>query len=277
MARGQTFNGQFSGKAGGYVYYVVGGRQLVRVNAQHVRNPKTEAQAWQRMKYGAAIKFCNRLRSTLANSYEGKSAVDALRYFISHAAAGDGFTFGLEREEFGFMPEAYLVSAGSLDPNNATCANGSAVLPCTSPTTNTMAAFLLRNSRFRVNDTITIVAVVNRGATIEPRALEVVVDSFTLANSVQDIANMTSADGWFSLDLMNGGALEYNPEAEIIAIAIITNRGSDTPSHSTETIYIDPAIAAAADAWNEAALPSYLPKIRPLQSNLYLRKAKILA
>lgn len=274
MARGQTFNGQFSGKAGGYVYYVVGGKQLVRVNAQHVRNPKTEAQAWQRMKYGAAQKFCNRFRSTLANSYEGKSGAEALRYFVSKAAEGNGFTFGMEKEDFGFMPEAYQVSVGSLDPNNAICENGSAVLPCTSPTTNTMAAFLLRNSRFRVNDTLTIVAVVSRGATIEPRALQVVVDSFTLANSVQDIANMASADGWFSLDLMNGGILDYNPAADIIAIAIITNRGTDTPSHSTENIYIDPAIAAAAEAWNEAALPSYLPKSRTLVSSLYLQKAR---
>lgn len=76
-------------------------------------NPKTAAQALQRMKLGPAQKFYKAFAELLSNAFQGKAYGDESRsYFLSKCMTADGpyIQKGVDR----FIPAAYLFSEGSL-------------------------------------------------------------------------------------------------------------------------------------------------------------------
>ena len=76
-------------------------------------NPKTVAQALQRMKLGPAQKFYKAFSELLSNAFQGKAYGDESRtYFLSKCMTADGPY--IQKSVDRFVPAAYLFSEGSL-------------------------------------------------------------------------------------------------------------------------------------------------------------------
>lgn len=71
MAKGIDVNGQLRGKRGGMVYYRTGGEQLSRALNSNPHNPKTTAQAFQRMAFATVAAARAALAPIVNHSFEG--------------------------------------------------------------------------------------------------------------------------------------------------------------------------------------------------------------
>lgn len=112
MARGSAGNYTFSVTPG---YAAASGKptQVVREKVGEVANPKTTAQALQRMKLGPASRFYNALEEILSNAYERVDyGLASRRYFMQKAMKQDGPYIPASVDRF--IPAEYLVSEGSL-------------------------------------------------------------------------------------------------------------------------------------------------------------------
>lgn len=113
--------GYLRGKVGSVTYSVLKGdksssgktEQVVRALPDSVSNPKTAAQAMQRMKLAPAQKFYSAFMELLSNAFQGIAYGDASRrHFMALAMSAEGpyVQKGVDR----FIPAAYPFSQGSL-------------------------------------------------------------------------------------------------------------------------------------------------------------------
>ena len=123
MAKGIDINGQLRGKRGGVVYYRALGSQISRAKAENPHNPKTTAQAYQRMVF-ATVGGARALLAPIVNhSFEGvaygtRSLAEFQRVNTKkmRAAALDNSNYAnfLIKGASTMAPNAYQVSRGSL-------------------------------------------------------------------------------------------------------------------------------------------------------------------
>lgn len=123
MAKGIDINGQLRGKRGGLVYYRALGEQISRTRNTSPRNPRTTAQAYQRMVF-ATVGGARALLAPIVNhSFEGvaygtRSLAEFQRVNTKkmRAAALDDSNYAnfLIKGASTMAPNAYQVSRGSL-------------------------------------------------------------------------------------------------------------------------------------------------------------------
>ena len=114
MARLRAFGSKARGSVGAVTYYVANGQQIAREKSVEVKNPKSEAQAVQRMKLAPAQKFYDAFMNILDHSWQNaKYGTQSRQKFMSEAMKQNGGPYVVK----GFstmIPGTYLVSSGSL-------------------------------------------------------------------------------------------------------------------------------------------------------------------
>ena len=74
MSKCNVWNNQLSGRVGDLVYFVRGGQQIVRSVPASVKNPRTDAQMLQRMKWANILAVYRALQPCLKDNFEAKAA-----------------------------------------------------------------------------------------------------------------------------------------------------------------------------------------------------------
>lgn len=122
MAKGYGLSGNMTGKKGNSIFYRIANSknkvtQGVREYQPSVSNPKTTAQAEQRMKMAPALNFYRAFREVLDHSWEGvKYGGASYNRFIKEALnlkAPSAWPY-LMKGYMDYVPGAYKVSSGSL-------------------------------------------------------------------------------------------------------------------------------------------------------------------
>ena len=115
MGKGSGIFGNFRGKVGNVVGSIADGQQIIRGYNGSPKNPKSAAQAMQRMKMRPASSFYSAFETVLSNGFEGVAyGNDSRRFFMSKAmsmAAGFPYQF---KDDPRTLPGEYLVAKGSL-------------------------------------------------------------------------------------------------------------------------------------------------------------------
>lgn len=282
MATSTGFFDKRSGSVGSLTFAQRNGKQVTYEKVTKVKNPRTRQQAEQRMIYAAAAKFGAGLRPILDHAFESVAyGQDSINYFNSKAMNGEGFILGPKRGAVGFLPEAYMVSAGTLQSNGVEVQSDLvATLPSwTVPTTSTFAAFLLRNTQYRTNDQLTIVAIMKKAnAEIgDTQGYYTRVDRVAInSTNFADLADIQTENGYFKLSCTNASKkidVLFTENDSIAGIAMISSRNDEDDvkyKRSTEYMFCVNNGTEAAETWNETAVLSYMNSGRSMQSNRYL-------
>ncbi|MEE1004319.1 MAG: hypothetical protein UH685_03155 [Bacteroidaceae bacterium] len=86
----------------------------MRVRVREIANPKTQAQAMQRMRMTPAVNIYRALSEILDHSFQGiPYGSPSHSYFMKHALKGDQFPY-VEKGDTRPIPGAYLISSGSI-------------------------------------------------------------------------------------------------------------------------------------------------------------------
>lgn len=86
----------------------------MRVRVRSIANPKTQAQAMQRMRMTPATNLYRALSEILDHSFQGVPyGAPSHSFFMKHALKGDQFPY-VEKGELTPIPGTYLISSGSL-------------------------------------------------------------------------------------------------------------------------------------------------------------------
>lgn len=86
----------------------------MRVRVREIANPKTQAQAMQRMRMTPAVNIYRAQSEILDHSFQGiPYGAASHSYFMKHALQGDQFPY-VEKGNLSPIPGQYLISSGSL-------------------------------------------------------------------------------------------------------------------------------------------------------------------
>ena len=115
MGKGSGIFGNFRGKVGNVVGSIADGQQIIRGYNGSPKNPKSAAQAMQRMKMRPASSFYSAFETVLSNGFEGVAyGNDSRRFFMSKAMSmASGFPYQF-KDDPRTLPGEYLVAKGSL-------------------------------------------------------------------------------------------------------------------------------------------------------------------
>ena len=115
MGKGTGLFGNFRGKVGNVVGSIADGQQIIRGYNGSPKNPKSAAQAMQRMKMRPASSFYSAFETVLSNGFEGVYYGNASRlFFMSKAMSmASGFPYQF-KDDPRVLPGEYLCAKGSL-------------------------------------------------------------------------------------------------------------------------------------------------------------------
>lgn len=86
----------------------------MRIRVRQIANPKTQAQAMQRMRMTPAVNIYRALSEILDHSFQGiPYGAPSHSFFMKHALKGDQFPY-VEKGNLSPIPGSYLISSGSL-------------------------------------------------------------------------------------------------------------------------------------------------------------------
>lgn len=120
MAKGNWLLGGVSGKVGDLVLTKSNGKQVTRARNRNPKNPKTSAQALQRMKFGALAAFYDAFATdVLDHSWQGVKYGGASHNFFYKAALSSSVkTPAVAKGSNIFVPSNYPMARGTLQPVN---------------------------------------------------------------------------------------------------------------------------------------------------------------
>lgn len=120
MAKGNWLLGGVKGKVGDLVLSKLNGKQVTRARNRNPKNPKTSAQALQRMKFGALAAFYNAFATEiLDHSWQGVKYGGASHNFFYKAALSSSVkTPAVAKGSNIFVPSNYPMARGTLQSVN---------------------------------------------------------------------------------------------------------------------------------------------------------------
>ena len=120
MAKGNWLLGGVKGKVGDLVLSKLNGKQVTRARNRNPKNPKTSAQALQRMKFGALAAFYNVFATEiLDHSWQGvKYGGDSHNFFYKAALSSSVKTPAVAKGSNIFVPSNYPMARGTLQAVN---------------------------------------------------------------------------------------------------------------------------------------------------------------
>lgn len=129
MAKGNWLLGGVSGKVGDLVLSKSNGKQVTRARNRNPKNPKTSAQALQRMKFGALAAFYDAFATdVLDHSWQGVKYGGASHNFFYKAALSPSVkTPAVAKGSNVFVPSNYPMARGILQPVNVQFQSGTSM------------------------------------------------------------------------------------------------------------------------------------------------------
>lgn len=129
MAKGNWLLGGVSGKVGDLVLSKSNGKQVTRARNRNPKNPKTSAQALQRMKFGALAAFYDAFATdVLDHSWQGVKYGGASHNFFYKAALSSSVkTPAVAKGSSIFVPSNYPMARGLLQSVNVQFQSGTSM------------------------------------------------------------------------------------------------------------------------------------------------------
>lgn len=245
MAKGSPM-GLWRGKKGSNVFYKIansnnGMMQGIRQRVVEVSNPKTAAQASQRIKMRAAQNFYNALSPILNRAMQGVKYGSMTRNeFMSYALSMVGDFPFIAKGDTTPVPGEYLLSKGSLNA-------GFKFLRIVPGDSIQFDATGVSNGLFLVNNAITaeaVQALISLGFR-EGDQITVVRCNSVQGSFVYDVRSCFLSVGELSPFAIEGGAVKIFSVSDLgvtVAAAIIISRKEGTTYlRNTETMHVDKA------------------------------------
>lgn len=255
MARLRAFGSKARGSVGAVTYYVSNGQQIAREKSVEVKNPKSEAQAVQRMKMAPAQKFYDAFMNILDHSWQNaKYGTQSRQKFMSEAMKQNGGPYVVK----GFstmVPGTYLVSSGSLPEITCSYEDNDFDYIATSiqmeelPELTNRAGFVTQllhdNPWFREGDKLTFMTIRKYDSGFSTKNFQLILRATLNAGETDDGDELTNAfsvyDG-FRLEIVTSPFSSDN--FTTAAMAIIHSRGNNQndDARSTSRICVSPEI-----------------------------------
>lgn len=245
MAKGSPM-GLWRGKKGSNVFYRIansnnGMVQGIRQRVVEVRNPKTAAQASQRIKMRAAQNFFNALAPILNRSMQGVKYGGMTRNeFMSYALSMVGDFPFIDKGDTTPVPGEYLLSKGSLNA-------GFRFLRIVPGDSIQFDATGVSNGLFLLNNAITaeaVQALVSLGFKEGDQITVVRCNSFQ-GTYVYDVRSCFLSVGELSPFAIEDNAVKVYPVSDtgvtVAAAIIISRKEGTTYLRNTETMHVDKA------------------------------------
>lgn len=263
MAKGNLLLGTAKNSVGDVVMYRREGAQITRVRVRNVKNPKTNAQSYQRAIMAPIAKFYSPLSVVLERSFEGLSKAKSHNKFNQvNANLARNNKWALPKGT-GFFPLPYQLSQGTIKAVGLTTDAGEFVYNTDvrstageNPTIGVISADFIA-AGYKAGDVVTIIAIGGdeQKNTYFPLSMQFEIDSTatellsTIFVGGMKIDN-ASGDNWV---VMHDGD-------QIYGCAVIVSRFDGTMwRRSTQSLVVDPNFLTrvTADAAVAAAIASY--------------------
>lgn len=263
MAKGNLLLGTAKNSVGDVVMYRREGAQITRVRVRNVKNPKTDAQSFQRAIMAPIAKFYSPLSVVLERSFEGLSKAKSHNKFNQvNAGLARAGKWALPKGT-GFFPMPYQLSKGTLPVIQSECHDNLIInvpgLPNTANTIGKLSEALIANG-YKDGDVVTILLVTSEGNAVLTRSYVPQTFQFEVEST-----SAVTLDSFFGSNVdiaIDGGALVINTISgkAVFAGAVIVSRFDGTMwRRSTQSLVVsnDIMTAVTADAQVAAAIASY--------------------
>lgn len=263
MAKGNLLLGTAKNSVGDVVMYRREGAQITRVRVRNVKNPKTDAQSFQRAIMAPIAKFYSPLSVILERSFEGLSKAKSHNKFNQVNANLARMKKWALPKGTGFFPLPYVLSEGTL-PSLNYYAEGTLTIQTPGLTAENSTIGGLSTSLVTLGlkdgDVVTIIVVMLNSvgggvSSYVPKSIQFVVDSTSKKTFTEAFGSAWSfkvAGGALSIDMEGNGSLK--------AGAIIAARfDGNVWRRNTQTLAVDNELmtTVTADAAVAAAIASY--------------------
>ena len=256
MGKLRAFGSKARGSVGAVTYYVVNGQQIAREKSVEVKNPKSEAQAVQRMKLAPAQKFYDAFMNILDHSWQNaKYGTQSRQKFMSEAMKQNGGPYVVK----GFstmIPGTYLVSSGSLPEITCVYADNdfdsidTSIQLTSNPEKTTRAGFVNKllqdNPWFREGDKLTFMTIRKYDSGFSTKSLQLILRATLNAGETDDGEELSNAfssnEGRLFIDIITTPFSSDN--FTTAAMAIIHSRGNNQndDARSTSRMCVSPEI-----------------------------------
>lgn len=263
MAKGNLILGTAKNSVGDVVMYRREGAQITRVRVRNVKNPKTNAQSFQRAIMAPIAKFYSPLSVVLERSFEGLSKAKSHNKFNQvNANLARKNKWALPKGT-GFFPLPYVLSEGTLPFLNyyadSTLTIQTPGLTAENSTIGGLSTSLITLG-LKDGDVVTIIVVMLNSvgggvSSYVPKSIQFVVDSTskkTFAEAFGSAWTFEVAGGALSINMVGSGSLK--------AGAIIAARfDGNVWRRNTQTLAVDDELMKSVtdDAAVAAAIASY--------------------
>ena len=263
MAKGNLLLGTAKNSVGDVVMYRREGAQITRVRVRNVKNPKTDAQSFQRAIMAPIAKFYSPLSVVLERSFEGLSKAKSHNKFNQvNANLARKNKWALPKGT-GFFPLPYQLSQGTIPSVLVTTTSGdfsynihiNHVGEDLTTVGQLSADFVAAG--YKDGDVVTILAISGENQQVNhfPIAIQFEV------NSASTAALSTIYAGRLSLIVSETKTLQLNQtEDKLYGCAVIVSRFDGTMwRRSTQSLVVDPMIMTdvTSNAAVAAAIASY--------------------
>lgn len=263
MAKGNLLLGTAKNSVGDVVMYRREGAQITRVRVRNVKNPKTDAQSFQRAIMAPIAKFYSPLSVVLERSFEGLSKAKSHNKFNQvNAGLARNNKWALPKGT-GFFPLPYQLSQGTLptasyEVNGALAINFAGVTSAT--TTVGALSTLLIAQGYKEGDVVTCIAI--SAVMVSGKLASAVPHSYQFEVKADSATTLASVFGAaVTLDIQeNQLVIPVINEIPVMAGAVIVSRFDGTMwRRSTQSLAVDSTITTAvtANAAVAAAIASY--------------------
>lgn len=264
MAKGNLILGTAKNSVGDVVMYRREGAQITRVRVRNVKNPKTNAQSFQRAIMAPIAKFYSPLSVVLERSFEGLSKAKSHNKFNQvNANLARANKWALPKGT-GFFPLPYQLSQGTLPKISSLLDGGDYVanipgMTAEATTIGAVSTAFIANG-YKAGDIVTIICITSSGgnyltANYTPSSVQFAIDTddnTTLKSYFSGTIKATAA-----VDVL---AFNTGSSVGIVAGAVIVSRfDGNMWRRSTQSLVVDDDTLGevTADAQVTAAVASY--------------------
>ena len=263
MAKGNLLLGTAKNSVGDVVMYRREGAQITRVRVRNVKNPKTDAQSFQRAIMAPIAKFYSPLSVVLERSFEGLSKAKSHNKFNQvNANLARKSKWALPKGT-GFFPLPYQLSQGTLPVVDVSSVDTYFIImdgvshTGEAPTTIGELSSDFVKAGYKDGDVVTIIAVL--GNVVEKSSFPVSIQFAIDITSNALLTTLAKSGLTITVGKQNEWKIQHDDDL-IQAAAVIVSRFDGTMwRRSTQSLVVNPRVLSGvtADAAVAAAIASY--------------------
>lgn len=263
MAKGNLLLGTAKNSVGDVVMYRREGAQITRVRVYNVKNPKTDAQSFQRAIMAPIAKFYSPLSVVLERSFEGLSKAKSHNKFNQvNAKLARANKWALPKGT-GFFPLPYQLSQGTLPTVAVTSEDTYFVImdgvahTGEAPTTIGELSSDFVKAGYKDGDVVTIIAILGNfeQKSYFPVSIQFEIDSASTAL----LTSLAKSGLIINVSEQSEWKIEHDGDLIQAAAVIVSRFDGNMWRRSTQSLVVNSTIVTAvtADAAVAAAIASY--------------------